>query len=261
MNAWVYSYDGGTAMMEAVKERGLQLLSLLILVLGWAAVSLVIGTNLVPPPNEVFPTAWERVISGEFRVPLFSSLQRLSIAFLLTMLAGTALGIATARLEKFGTMSEALFTIIMTTPSLVIIFAAMMILGQKDSTIILAATLIVAPFVAVPMRDAMKDIDQDILGMADSFKAGALRRVTDVYIPYLIPPLLATSRIGFSLTWKMVIISEIFGFTSGIGWRIAQDYFRYNMESLIAWVVIFVAVVLVAEQLLRTFERTVVKWQ
>ncbi|MDP2931304.1 MAG: ABC transporter permease subunit [Chloroflexota bacterium] len=246
--------------MEAIKERGVQLLSLVLLVAVWEGLSLVVG-RLVPSPVAVFPVAWNMITSGSFADPLFTSLYRLLFGFGLALALGLAFGIASAQVEKLGIAAGALFTTIMTTPSLVIIFVAMLILGQTDSTIVLIVGLIVFPFVAVPMRDAMKDLDQDILGMSKSFKVTTRRKLIDVYIPYLVPPILAASRIGFSLSWKIVVLSEVFGFTTGVGWKISLAYFQYDLVALMAWLVIFVVIILVIEQVIREGERRVVKWK
>lgn len=246
--------------MEAIKERGTQLLSLILLVLAWWVASLIVGERILPPPTEVFPKAWELIVTGTFAEPLFASLFRLLIGFILAMSLGISLGIATAQLVKLGIAAVASLTIIMSMPSLVIIFIAMIMLGQTDLTIILIVCLLVFPFVAVPMRDAMKDIDHDILSMADSFKVTSWRKILDVYIPYLIPPILASCRIGFSLSWKMVVLSEVFGFTSGIGWMISLAYWQYDLTVLIAWLLIFILLILFIEQLIRMGERRVVKW-
>jgi len=247
--------------MEAIKERGVQLLSLILLVGAWAAASLFVGERILPPPTDVFPVAWKMVVSGDFAEPLFASLYRLFFGFIIALAVGTAVGIASAQLLRLGIAAAAMLTIIMSTPSLVIIFVAMIMLGQTDLTIVLIAGLIVFPFITVPIRDAMKEIDQDILGMADSYKISTLRKIVDVYIPYLVPPLLAASRIGFSLAWKMVVLSEVFGFASGIGWQISLKYFQYDLKGLIAWMVIFVVIILLIEQTIRIGERRVVKWQ
>ena len=246
--------------MEAIKERGVQLLSLVLLVLAWAVASLVVGERILPPPTDVFPASWELIVTGTFVEPLFASLFRLLIGFILAMSLGIALGIASAQLVRLGIATAAMLTIIMSMPSLVIIFVAMIMLGQTDLTIILIVGLLVFPFVTVPMRDAMKEIDQDILSMAESFKITTLRKVLDIYIPYLVPPILAACRIGFSLSWKMVILSEVFGFTSGIGWMISLAYWQYDLKVLIAWLIIFIVLILFIEQVIRISEQRVVKW-
>ena len=248
-------------MIEGLKERGTQLLSLVILVLLWQVASLIAGAKLMPPPADVLPLAWSMVIAGDFAEPLFTSLFRLFTGFFLALLIGIPFGIAQARLFRFSIAVTPIITIIMTIPSLVIIFVAMLVLGQTDSTILFIITLIVFPFVSIYVRDALKDIDQEVLSMADSFKVTTRRKITDVYIPYLVPPILGAIRVGFTMSWKMVILSEVFGFTSGIGWKINLSYFHYDLPSLVAWIVIFALVILVIEQVIRTGERAIVKWK
>lgn len=246
--------------MYEIRQRGIQLLSLVLLLTMWGVVSLVVGRGILPSPTEVFPVAWHIVISGDFAPPLFASLFRCFLGFTLSMLLGVTFGISSALFSRLRIASLPIFTIIMSVPSLVMIFALMMMLGQTNFTIILVTGIIVFPFITIPIRDAMKEIDQDALSMADSFKAGNLRKALDIYIPYLLPSILATSRIGFSLSWKVVVLSEVFGFTSGIGWQISLNYFHYDITSLISWLVVFIAVILIFEQILRTAEQRVVRW-
>lgn len=248
-------------MMQGVKQRSVQLASLVLMLAAWHVLSIFVGQRILPPPGAVFPEAWRILANGDFVTPVVSSLGRLFAGFILSLLVGLTFGIASARMVKFGIASAAVFTIIMTTPSLLIVFVGLIILGQTNTMVIAAAALIVFPFVAVPIRDAMKDVDQDILGMADSFKIGTLRKVTDVYIPYLVPPILAAARIGFALSWKIVLLSEVLGFSSGIGYRISSAYFQYDLRRLIAWLLIFVVIVIVIEQLIRAGEHAVVKWR
>ncbi|UCG94324.1 MAG: ABC transporter permease subunit, partial [Candidatus Aerophobus sp.] len=101
----------------------------------------------------------------------------------------------------------------------------------------------------------------ELVDMADSFRASAMQKVRDIYIPYLIPPLLATSRIGFSLAWKIVVLSEVFGFSTGIGYLIKLKYLHYDLRMLMAWLMIFLGVVVIIEQFLRILEKRVTRWR
>jgi NitT/TauT family transport system permease protein len=82
-----------------------------------------------------------------------------------------------------------------------------------------------------------------------------------LYLPYLIPPMLAAARIGFSLSWKVILLSEVFGFPGGLGFQIRINYTVYDLTKLLAWLGIFVIALLVIEQLIRATERAVVRWR
>ncbi len=247
--------------LEAIKRRSTQLLSLIVLLLIWTVASLYIGPDIFPPPVKVLPKSFELVISGDFMAPLYSSFSRMALGFLLALSVGTGIGIAASQKSMAESMSSLWFPILMSTPSLVIIFTAIMILGISQLTVILVVGFIVFPFIAVDVRDCMKDLDPELLEMADSFRASTIQKVKDIFIPYLVPPLLASSRIGFSLAWKIVVLSEVFGFSTGIGYLIKLKYLQYDLRMLMAWLIIFLVVVIIIEQFLIILEKRITRWR
>ena len=244
-----------------MREKGLQLLSLLAALGVWQLIALWVGTNIVPGPVKVLPVVWELIKTGDFSEPLTVSLRRVSAGFGVAFLFGMIYGIATSRSQTVRTLVTPLATVVMSTTSLVIIFIAMLAIGQTEFTMTLIVALIVFGFIGTPIRDALSGIDEELLVMAESFKCGPISRLLDVYIPYLIPAVLATSRIGFNLSWKIVILSEIFGFGTGIGRKISLAYFQYDLSKLLAWLVIFLIVIILIEQVLREYERRTAKWR
>jgi NitT/TauT family transport system permease protein len=97
--------------------------------------------------------------------------------------------------------------------------------------------------------------------MADSYRIDTRSKIRHIYIPYLFPALLAASRIGFSLSWKVAVLSEVFGLPDGIGFKIRILYLQYDLKSLLAYLAFFLFVVIVIEQVLRTIEKRATKWR
>lgn len=243
-----------------MRQRLVQVSSLLLLVGVWAGVSALIGARILPGPAEVLPWFVNLITTGTFLGPLVESLSRTIVGFGVGFIGGVAYGIATAKVPWLARAGSIPFNILLFAPTLVIIFLLLVMLGPELTTIALIAGLVIGPNVAVFMRDVMRDIDQDILGMADSFKVSTRRRVLDIYLPYLVPAMLAAGRIGFSMAWKVVMLSEVFGFPGGLGFQIRISYTAYDLPLLLAWLSIFVLALLVVEQLIRGAERTFVRW-
>jgi NitT/TauT family transport system permease protein len=82
-----------------------------------------------------------------------------------------------------------------------------------------------------------------------------------MYLPYLVPPMLASARIGFSMSWKVVLLSEVFGMPGGLGFQIRSNYTIFNLTLLLAWLAVFVVALLLIEQFIRFAEQRIVKWQ
>lgn len=244
-----------------MKERFVQLLSIAALIGLWALVARFVSPGVLPTPSEILNHLTRLVATGDFVGPLIESLFRTTIGFVVGFIGGVAYGIAVAKSRWLRRSTSVLFNFLLFAPTLVIIFLSLVMMGPGTLTVALIVGAVVGPNVAVYMRDVMGDIDLDLLAMADSFKVGTWRRVQDIYLPYLIPPMLAAARVGFSMSWKVVMLSEVFGFPGGLGFQIRISYTAYNLPLLLAWLTIFVIALLMVEQLIRSTERAVVRWQ
>ena len=246
---------------EALHDRSVQVLSLVALLVAWGLLSLALGSKVLPSPTKVAPQVGDLLKSGDFLGPLLESLQRTVIGFVVGFVGGVAVGIAAGKARWFAFTSSPLLNVVLFAPTLVVIFLGIAILGTEITAIALITGIVVGPNVAIYMRDVMRDLDPDLLSMADSFRVSTIQRVRDVYLPYLVRPMLAATRIGFSMSWKVVMLAEVFGFSGGLGFQIRINYTVFNLTALLAWLTIFVLALLVIEQLIRVLEKAVVKWE
>jgi NitT/TauT family transport system permease protein len=246
--------------LTRTRDYGIQALSIVVLVAVWAVVAAQVG-DVVPGPLTVAPALADLVSSGTFLGPLLQSLFRTVLGFACGFVIGVTLGIASGKVGWFALTASPLLNVVLFAPTLVVIFLGIAMLGTQIATIAIITSLVVAPNVAIYMRDAMRDFDHEIVAMADSFHASRRQRVRDLYLPYLVPPVLAASRIGFSMSWKVVMLSEVFGFPGGLGFQIRINYTVYDLTTLLAWLLVFVIALLVIEQAIRFIERRVVRWQ
>lgn len=234
----------------------------MVLLLGlWLATALAVGLNVLPGPFQVAESLWELLSSGRFLEPLGRSLGRVTLGFMLGFAVAVAYGIAAARSRRFDRATTLSSLVLLFSPTLVVIFAGILILGTNNLAAVIIAGLLVFPELGVYIRDVMRDVDQDMISMADSFKVKRLDIVTGIYLPYLIPPMLAATRMGFAHAWKIVFLAEAFGLSGGLGFQVRQSYGIFDLSAVIAWLAIFITVVLVLEQFLRIIERRVVRWE
>lgn len=247
--------------MERTKERSFQLLSLVGVVLVWELLAQIVDkSSVLPSPAEVAVVLADLVADGAAFVPLGSTLMRTTLGFLLGFTMGVVYGIAAYVYPRFEEASRWLFNIALFTPTLIVIYLALVMLGQNNLTVVVLIGFVIATDVGVYMRDAFRDFDPDVVAMARSYKADLTQRIRDLYIPYLIPPMLAAGRIGFTLSWKVAFLAEVFGFSQGLGWQVRSSYTVYDIATLLAWLALFVITLLIVEQLTRFAERSVVKW-
>ena len=247
--------------MEMIKERATQALSLVVLVAAWEALSHFLDSNALPPATDVAGRLWDLVSAGDAFSPLWSTLSSTAVGFALGFVGGLFYGITVYLRPGVATVTAGLVNVGLFAPTLILIFLGLVMLGHDSRlTVIVIVALVIFPNMAVYFRETMRDLDGDIKEMAASFKAGVGQRVKDVYVPYLIPPMLAAGRIGFSLAWKVTFLTEAFGYPGGLGWQVRNSYRVYDMGLLLAWLAVFIIALLLVEQLTRVVEHAVVKW-
>src|SRR5690606_20563367 len=56
-----------------------------------------------------------------------------------------------------------------------------------------------------------------------------------VVFPQLTPYIVGTARGSLALTWKMVVLGELLGRTSGVGYQISFYFQFFNMTGILAY--------------------------
>ena len=251
-----------------LRDRGVQAASLVALVVIWAVFATLIGTfggtSIVPGPFDVAPRFATLITSGEWVAPLLETLSRTGVGFAVAFVAGIVIGITTAKVPVFRMTTSPLLRVLLFFPTLILIYIGTSMLGVSGggyTTIALIAGLVVGPNVAIYMRDGMNDFDPDLTAMADSYRVPTRQRVLEVYLPFLVPPMLAASRIAFSQTWKVVMLSEVFGLPGGLGFQIRSAEDIGDPKRMMAYLIVFIVALLVIEQGIRILEHRIVKWK
>lgn len=247
--------------MDLFKERSFQLLSLVFITVAWEVAARAVGMgDTYPPPSRVAPEVLDLVSSGDLWGPLLGTLQRTTTGFAVAFAIGIAYGILTYVSPRFDEYTRGLFNISMFAPTLIVIFVGLVMIGRTFFAVVVIVALCIFAEIGTYMRDAFRNFDHELVAMSDSYKVTTKQRVRETYLPFLIPPMLATARIGFTLAWKITFLCEVFGFPEGLGWEVRSSYRVYDMPMLLAWLTVFIVTILLVEQVIRSFERAVVKW-
>lgn len=156
-----------------LRDRGIQLASLVALIVIWAVFAAAIGTfggnSIVPGPFDVAPRFATLVTSGDWVTPLTESLSRTFIGFLVAFIFGIAAGITSAKVPAFRVTTAPLLRVLLFFPTLVLIYLGVSMIGISGggfTTIGVIAGLVVGPNVSIYMRDVMNDFDPELSGGA-----------------------------------------------------------------------------------------------
>ncbi|CAM5535558.1 ABC transporter permease OS=Stutzerimonas stutzeri OX=316 GN=CXK95_12220 PE=3 SV=1 [Stutzerimonas stutzeri] len=237
-------------------------IALPVLLALWAVVALAVQTPLLPSPAAVLETFWQVVQSGELPEHLLVTLRRVLFSFALAMTLGTLLGVWMGRSRLANALLDPLLVLFLNLPALVTIILLYVWFGLVEAAAVLAVVVNKVPNVAVTVREGARSLDPKLEQMAQVYGFSRWQRVVDVWLPQLFPYLMAATRGGLALIWKIVLVVELLGRSDGIGFQLHMAFQVFDVASILAYSLAFIAVVQLIElALLQPLERRASAWR
>ncbi|MEM4314734.1 MAG: ABC transporter permease [Nitrososphaerota archaeon] len=240
----------------------LRLASVAIPVTVWQLLALLFPERLIPGPIPVIDTLARNVVTGVLFTHLLDTIRRVLTGLLLSLMIGTCLGLLMGIRKFFNDLLDPIVIILVSFPSVAWAVMALIWFGLSELSVIFFVVAICSPVFAIGIREGVRTVDSDTVRMARSFGHTSWGITRSVVIPTIYPYLLAASRYGLGLAWKLTIIAELLGMQSGIGYQLGFNYGVLRMDQVFAWTLSFAIVILVSDTLfLRMLERHLLNWR
>ena len=240
----------------------LRSLSLLGFVAVWQVAAWLAASDLLPTPTAVLRSLWDHAGSGELGYHLGVTLARVAVSFAIAMAVGTAIGILMGRSHRLDAALDGVLVLGLNIPALVTIILCYVWFGLTEAAAVLAVSVNKIPTVVVTVREGAKAVDRGLLEVAKVHGVGRLATLFKVYLPQLWPYLMAAARSGLALIWKIVLVVELLGRSSGVGFQLGTYFQFFDIESILAYTLSFAAVILLVEAAgMRPLERKLTRWR
>lgn len=243
--------------------RAIPALSLLGLLGLW------IGAAFLTQDPQVLPQPWgltapflQELTSGDLLTHLGATLRRVIYAFALAMSLGLILGLIMGRSETINRWLDPWLVVFLNLPALVLIVLCYLWIGLNEMAAIIAVTLNKIPNVALVIREGARAMDPHLDAMAKVYRMPFTARLRQVTLPQLAPFITAAARGGLAVIWKIVLVVEFLGRSSGVGFQIHLYFQLFDVAMVLVYAFSFIAVMLSVEWLiLQPWERRVRRWR
>lgn len=180
----------------------------------------VLPSTLVARPMDVLRSFYNMSTSGELLLHTFISLKRLVAGLLIGsifgFIAGITIGTSTFARKLFASTLQLLGPIppIAWIPILIIIFG----IGETSKIALIA----LATFFVIYLNtvQGIRAVDYKLIELANTYKKSQWQLIIQVLIPSAITQLFTGLRTALSLSWILLIASEVIASSSGLGWLI-----------------------------------------
>jgi NitT/TauT family transport system permease protein len=228
----------------------------------WQIAAMAAASPLLPSPAAVAAVVAREIRSGQLPYHLGITLARLAASFGLAMILGTGLGILLGRRPKLDRFFDSWLVLFLNIPALVTIILCYVWFGLVESAAIAAVVVNKLPNVIVTVREGTRALDRDLLEMAEVYRFGRLKTLRHVVWPQLYPFVLAASRTGLALIWKIILVVELLGRSNGMGYQLHLFFQMFDVSAILAYTIAFIIVVQLIElAILKPLDRHARRWR
>lgn len=241
-----------------------------VLVAVWQVVTQLTDSVFFPPPTKILAAAAKLWFSGPASHVflgdavfdhVFPSLGRVLGGWLLSAVAGVALGTALGRSKTGMDYVGPLFAFFraIPPPALVPVFIVLFHIGpgMQIATIIFGS---IWPIVLNTV-DGVRSVDKVKVDTARAFRTPRRYWIGLVVLPAALPKIFAGLRLALSIALILMAISELVGALNGIGYELINAQRQYDFDQMWAWIVLLGILGYGFNAALLGAERRVLSWQ
>lgn len=223
------------------------LAALALLAALWQAGNEAYGDFILPAPLDTLraglailsdPKAWD--------IALLTS-RRAVEGFVVSALAGAALGLAAGYSPATLRLTRPLVTVLLGVPPIAWIVLAMIWFGSTDGTVIVTILVAAAPLVFVGVAEGVMTRDRGLDDMARAFGAGPLRRLSSLGMRHVAAHLFPALVVALGMAFKVAVMAELLANVGGIGGELARARSNLDVAGALAWVAISVGALIAVE--------------
>jgi NitT/TauT family transport system permease protein len=239
----------------------LHLLGYATIIVIWRYAASISERNILPAPGDVLDKMIAIAEGGELWFHFSSTVERAMISLAVLYVLGAAIGILMGLSDWWEAFFRSWVTLILSLPGIVVILTILLVMGLHPLGPLVAIVLVNFPFVTVQVWEGVRSLPRELTDMATAFNVPRWQILRHVVIPALAPFLFTALTYGFALTWKITMLTELFGSSSGVGYMFRLNFGLFSVSGLLAWALWSFALFLFLEWLLRLQAKRFFRWR
>lgn len=241
-----------------------------VLLVAWEIYARARPTIFFPPLTSIlvqFRQDWlsgppaRAFLSDQFWTAVLPSMSRLAQAMLLALALGVAGGVLVARSPIIRGMYSPMIRFWLATPKVVLLPVALQVFGVSEALNIFVIFFGTVWLIMINTADGVGGVNAAWLRSASSMRLSRWQLYRHVILPAAAPQIMAGVRVSIGVGLIMVIVSEFYATTAGVGYEVMrfQETFSYlQMWSAFLLIAVIGLVLNLATALL---ERRTLRWQ
>lgn len=228
----------------------------------WWLLSLRVPHYILPGPPRVWDALTLIAANGNLWQDLGITLGRVSTGFVLATLIGLPLGIIFGANKRLGEFFEPIIPVMNTVSSAIWAIFAIIWFGISNATTIFVVFMTAMPLIITNVWQGTRTVNADFIELAHMLRMPARRVMIKIYLPTILPYFFSGARLAFGFGWRVSLVAETLGSSSGVGYRLRQAADLIQTDQVFAWTLTLVVMMAVLEMgILRPLENYLFRWK
>ncbi len=251
---------GGFAPRESLAAGAATLLALVLLWQAAASLGLV-STLFLPAPVAIGRALWQLAASGRLWAELAPSLVRLVAGWALGTVAGVLAGLAAGLLTVVRAPVRAVVAALFPIPKIALVPLFILWFGIGEGSKL--ATIALGTFfpTVIATLAGVDGVSRSLLRMGQAFSLSRRAILLKIVLPGALPAVLSGMRVTSSIAIVLLVAAEMIGAEHGIGAFVLQEGNLYDVDGLMAGIVVLSLLGLAVAGVLGWLERRLLAWR
>lgn len=236
-------------------------IAMLGLAVAWQLVSLLFPPYLFPPLPAIARAFGTIFASSALLMDALATAGRILAGLAGAFAAGVLFAVAMAKSQK---ANDYLFPILhfnQGIPALSWVVISIIWFKSIEFRIWFIMVVTTLPAFAFQVLDAYRSISKDSHEMALSFRPTRYDMFRTVVLPTVVPGILTAWKVNLGNASRVVVVAELVGATGGVGYQLLQMQQLFDLAGALAWTLILVLFVLLAQQVITVIEKRVLRYR
>lgn len=227
----------------------------------WQVLAVLLNKTVFPTFIASVAAAGHILTSSTLSQDLIPSIVRTATGFVVSAVIGVLLGVLIGHYEAVRDWTSALVDFMRSLPTPLLVPVAIVIFGL-NGTMVVAVIISAAIWpVLINTADGTATIEPTMIDTARSYGLSGSELFLKVVVPAASPQIFAGLRIALSVSLAVMVVAEILGGGSGIGYYIANAQQSFNIDGSYGGVIILGLLGWIFDTLFLGLERRLLRWQ
>lgn len=229
------------------------------IIIAWWFVSANSTSPFFPPLSKIFEAfgqTWPLHVTSD----ILPSLGRMLAGFLIASVVGVVLGALFGRVRIIAEALNPVLQFCRSLPATALVPVAIVLFGIGDTPKILLIAFVSCFPIMLNTIDGVRNVDPVLEDVTRSFRLTRMQRVRWVQINAALPQVISGMRVALSLSFVVMVTTEMLGSTNGIGYVTLLAQQGFQIPLMWSGLILLGLIGLIINAIFVVVERSLLRW-